>query len=65
MDAWREASEKALRAAVTRAVTPWNPLLEGCEAAFTPAQAAAICVDQCYLEAEDGAVIELEGYDAR
>lgn len=63
---WRQENARLLRAAVSAAIVDGlvgSGAYPDHEAPFTPEEAANICVDQCYLEAEDDDTnIEIEGY---
>jgi hypothetical protein len=65
---WRRENARMLRNAVSRVIVkgqvgdgnyPDHP------APFTPEEAANICIDQCYLEAPDGAELAIEGYGSK
>lgn len=62
---WRQEHARRLRAAVSYAIVKGESgggVYPNHPAPFTPEEVANICVDQCYLESEDGANIEIEGY---
>lgn len=65
---WRRANMEKLRR-VIREVTGTGTIGSGAypshPPAFTPEEVANICVDQCYLESEDGAELSIEGYDIK
>lgn len=62
---WRRANMEKLRS-VIREITGTGTIGGGGypthPPAFTPEEAANIAVDACYLQAEDGAELSIEGY---